>query len=278
MNKRSRTLQSRGRQKKKQKKNILTIVLSSACILVVVTLFIIIMRLDALQIQGVEIRGNKNLTTEEVTSSVMSILREGSVFFIPKTNRSIYPKGSIEKRLTEDFHRIRSLDISLQDSHTLVVTIDERDATALLCEGFHEENKGISDEQEKCSYVDEYGFAFASAPQFSTGIYMKYYGTTTLETDQFKKLQVFAGGALRAGLVPLGILIDEEGSYEMYIKNKDLTEAVVYFDDRVPFSKTLSNLVVFWTSSTTKKKNGTSTPSFDSINLRFGNTVYYVTK
>ena len=64
----------------------------------------------------------------------------------------------------------------------------------------------------------------------------------------------------------------------MFIKNtqKD-SEITVYFDDRSPFDSTLQNLLTFWQDSIENKK-ATSTPAFDYINLRFGNTVYYSTQ
>ncbi len=284
MNKRSRTLQSAKNLKKKQKKHILTIVLSCISALVVCMVCILILRMPFMQISSISFTGNKNIDEQELTTYVESELSGNYLFFIPRRNRMVYPQNRIEDGLLRTFPRLKTVTVDTEGAHSLIVTLEERDPVALICEGFHEENELVpheaSDEnssKEICSFVDEHGFTFAKAPQFSTGVYMKYYGTTTLETAEFKRLQVFSDGVLRAGLLPLGILIDQDGTYEMYIKNRDLSEAVVYFDDRVPFSKTLSNLVAFWNTTTAKKKNATST-NFDSINLRFGNTIYYVTK
>ena len=52
---------------------------------------------------------------------------------------------------------------------------------------------------------------------------------------------------------------------------RDIT---VYFDDKIPFENTLSNLVTFWKDAVIKNRNANA-PVFDSINLHFGNTVYY---
>ncbi len=64
----------------------------------------------------------------------------------------------------------------------------------------------------------------------------------------------------------------------MYYKNSDKTDTVVYFDNRIPFEKTSSNLVAFLNDFNTKKKTATTTMSLDSINMRFGNNIFYVTK
>lgn len=284
MNKRSRTLQSAKNLKKKQQKHILTIVLSCVSTLAVCTALIFLFRISFFEISSVVFTGNKNIEQQELLDFVQSQLDGNYPLFIPHSNRLVYPHDRIRDGLLTQFPRLKNVEIDAQGMHELHITLEERDPVALICEGFHEENELVphntADENssaEVCSFVDEYGFAFAKAPQFSTGVYMKYYGTTTLETAEFKRLQTFADGILRAGLLPLGILIDQDGTYELYIKNKDLSEAVVYFDDRVPFSKTLSNLVAFWNTTTSKKKNATTT-NFDSINLRFGNTIYYVTK
>ena len=84
-----------------------------------------------------------------------------------------------------------------------------------------------------------------------------------------KNLQDFVKGVRASGISTLGILIGEEGSYELYIKNRDLSTAVVYFDDRIPFESTMSNLLAFWDN---KEAN------YNYINLRFGNNIFYSLK
>ena len=94
----------------------------------------------------------------------------------------------------------------------------------------------------------------------------------------FHDLQKFIDTIQRAHISTVGILIGENNRFELYLKNTDLTEVTVYFDNRLPFNKTATNLVAFWNDSITKKKNATTTPIFDYINLRFGNNIFYVTK
>ena len=74
------------------------------------------------------------------------------------------------------------------------------------------------------------------------------------------------------------MLINENGAYELYAKNKDNSEAIIYFDDRSSLRKTSSNLIAFWNDSQIIKKGATTALMFDYINLRFGNNNFYVTK
>ena len=74
------------------------------------------------------------------------------------------------------------------------------------------------------------------------------------------------------------IAYDSNGNFELYIKNKDQSITVVYFDDRTPFDKTAENFLAFWQSAQDKKLGLTVVPTFDYINLRFGNNVFYTTR
>jgi hypothetical protein len=94
----------------------------------------------------------------------------------------------------------------------------------------------------------------------------------------FLQFQKFMAMIQKEHISIVGLLIGEKNQYELYIKNKDDTETVVYFDNRTPLEKTASNLILFWNDSMLKKKNATTTPIFDYINLRFGNNIFYVTK
>ena len=106
-------------------------------------------------------------------------------------------------------------------------------------------------------------------------------GISFIDEKTFNRLENFVSGSIKEGIFSLGILIGENGEYEMYAKNtftknnaSNTDYITIYFDDKTPLETTFSNLVTFWKDAILKNKNA-DFPVFDSINLHFGNTVYY---
>lgn len=284
-NKRSRSLHSSKQLQKKRKKNIVLASVISTCIIILLILFVLILRLNFLQISSIEVKGATTFNSGELEQRVLALLsNDAYLYVIPKSNSLLYPKSVLEKNLTDSYKKIDSLEISHKNLKTLAINIVEKNPSALVCEGFHEE----IDQDENCFFADSTGYVFAKAPQFSNGVYIRYYittdigdsiiGTSFIDKNLFNSLQKFAETAQKAFIQPLGILIGTQGDYEMYSKNSDDSEMTTYFNDRNPFEKTASNLVAFWNDSKIKKKGATTVPIFDSINLRFGNNVFYVIK
>ncbi len=283
-NKRLRTLHSSKQLQKKRKKNIVFTSVVSASILIFLILIILLLRSHFLQITLIEVKGTTALNAIELEQKTLTSLNGKYFYLIPKSNAFFYPKSLLEKDLVDSYKRIESVEIHRKNFSTLTVSIVEKKPTVLVCEGFHEENG----QDENCFFTDEQGYVFAKAPQFSNGVYLRYYivsdagdsiiGTKFIDKDLFNNLQKFAEVVEKANIDPSGILIGSQGDYEMYSKNIDGSEMIIYFSDRSPFEKTATNLVAFWNDSKIKKKGATTTPIFDSINLRFGNNVFYVNK
>jgi hypothetical protein len=283
-NKRSRLLHSPKQLQKKRKKNIM--LASSIFIGTIGTLILIIfiLRFNFIQISSVQIIGANTLSAYEIEQKVLSILDDNYLYFIPKSNFIFYSKNLIKQELKASYKKIDSIEIGLNGISELGITIKEKDPNILVCEGFHEEN--VLD--ENCFFADKNGYIYEKAPQFSNGVYIRYYidseigdkiiGTIFLDKKLFDDLQNFIDITKRSNINLIGILISTDGNYEMYYKNSDSTETVIYFNDRTPFEKTASNLVAFIDNLKIKKKSATTTPILDSINLRFGNNIFYVNK
>ena len=103
-------------------------------------------------------------------------------------------------------------------------------------------------------------------------------GSIFLNKDRFAKLQQFISELNSTIIDATGLLIGDDGSYELYIKNPDGSSGVVYFDDRTPLENTKSNLLVFWQNALDKKIGLTHMPSFEYVNLRFGKNIFYLIK
>ncbi len=283
----SKALHSAKYIERKKKRRIALIFLGLLCFFTLSASLILLLRAPFLQVQHIAIEGATLSSSAVLSSTTLSVL-SGNYFGIgPRTNTFFYSKKSITDSLTAQFSELREIEVHRRGLSGLALTIREKTPSAIVCAGFRE------DEQEsKCYWSDMRGFAYAliaSSTELNDTVSQEmthYYvptdkgalslGASFVPEKRFKELQKLVEGSMKGGLLPLGVLVGENGEYEMYINNRDSdSEVTIYFDDRAPFEKTLENLLVFWQSATAK---GTSTKPFDYINLRFGNTVYYSTQ
>lgn len=292
---RSRNLQSAKYLQKKRKKLIGAIVLISLAAILFIIITILLLRAPFFQIKSITISGASTIDESALEDIIRPTLAGNYLFFIPRSNTFFYPQDEIHEKVQAAFPEIIEISSETKGMTTFALSIHERAPNIVVCDGFAEDIYAGS-----CFYADgqayvfekiqprETAFASTSAFTISATDYFHYYysatnhpltlGTNFIPSDQFLKLQEFIEGVRKAGITPTGILVTEEGSYELYIENQDKSQAVVYFDNRTPFDRTLSNLIVFWHNTLNKKIGLTKIPQFDYINLRFGNNVFYLIK
>lgn len=268
---RSRTLQSPKYLQKKRKKLVINTSISAGVVILFMTLSIFVLRLSFFQIGTIDITNAKTIDQESIINLVKDSLKGNYLYVIPKSNFLAYPKREISKNITSHFKKIDSLKMSVKGSTVLSIEITERIPQVIVCDGFRD------DTDIQCSYADNNGFVYEEKPVVSTALnYFVYYSNIEIPKEKFIELQKFVSDVKKYGIIPTGLLVSEDGSYELYIKNKNGSTAVIYFDDRTPYEKILSNLAAFWQSVLDKKIGLKSVPNFDYINLRFGNNVFYL--
>jgi hypothetical protein len=249
------------------------------CLVIIIGSSIYLLRADFIQIKNVVVDGsNTTIPIEDLQNKTLLSLRDNYMLVIPFANIILFPKNTLEEILRKTFLQIESIDIHRVGWNKISLLIREHAPVALACSGFRNNNL----DNDFCYYANKDGYVFGKVATSSTSStnFNRYYiptdtaditaGMYFVNRARFHDLQKFLEGSLKAGIIPLGVLIGDTGDYEMYIKdlNSTTTETTVYFDDKAPFETTLSNLVAFWQSSKGKK-------SFDYINLRFGKTIYY---
>jgi len=276
---RSQILKSSKVIQKKRKKYIIITLLSFLCSIIFLIVLIFILRLPSLQISTIKTNVEYSSEIEKVA---LQVLNDSYLYIIPKTNFLLYPRSSLKKVLLESFKNIDSLEIKRKGINTLNINIKEKSPIAIACEGFYSEEL----DNEKCFLIDENGYIFSNIKDsviedFNSDLFLKFYllsnlknsliDTHIVDKERFKELINFSEIAKKGNLNPQGILIGANGNYEMYAKNKDGSDLIIYFNDKYSFDKSASNLIAFW-------ENSSQTDLFDSINLRFGNNIFYVSK
>lgn len=264
------TLQSAKYLQKKKKQRILTITIYSIASLIVVLAILFSFKLSFLRVTNISVNDTLNIKSEEVKKDVLDMVSGNYYFIIPKDSYFFLSKEKIKNKIVDDFKKIDTIEIKNKGTTGLEIEITERQPEVMICDGFREDEEG-----EHCSFADKQGIIFEKVATSSDKIYFKYYSSDEIEKDKFLQLQDFVKNVENSGIIATGLLLSEDGSYELYIKNVDQSIAVVYFDDRSSLDKVVSNLSVFWKNSINKKIGSDSIPNFEYINLRFGNNVFY---
>jgi len=280
---RSRTLQSAKYLEKKRKRLILNIIFVSISSLFLIALIILIFRIPFLQIKTIQVEGNNSISSIELQKTVLTEIDGSYLYLIPKTNIFFYPKSKVEEVLKSRYPKISSLEIDISKLSIIDIKIVERDPSVIVCEGYADDEGS-----DGCFYVDYDGLVYEKVDSLLDDVYFKYYlntssttisiGSNFIEASKFLELQKFISDLSGTIIVPTGLLIGDDGSYELYVKNRDGSIAVVYIDDRVPFAKTTNNLVLFWQNVLNKKLGFSEVPNFEYINLRFGKNIFYLVK
>lgn len=281
MNRRSKILKSPKLIEKKRAKLIKITLIYSLCFVFLLSGTFFTLRLDSLQISTI----NSDVAySSEIKDKVNSILNDSYLYLIPKSNIWLYPKSEIKEVLLSSFGSIDSLSIRANGLSAIDIDIDERLPIAVTCEGF-----GNESETSECYYVDINGLVYSKSDDTSQQTLFKYYLSTNSvseivgknlmgDKDKFIEIQSFVDTIKKSGLNLTGMLIGEEGQYELYAKNDDGTDMIIYFNDRVSLDKSASNLITFIEDSKVKKNGNNGKMNFESINLRFGNNIFYVAK
>ncbi len=272
---------------KRRKIMIASTVLSIFCVLLISLNILLLNRLTIFQIDSIDITGTDKTIDNDIKDIAMSSLDGNYLGIIPRSSIIFFPKKEIIKSLTDKFKIINDISIKREGFSKIIINIKERAPSAIVCDGFRGDN--IAD---NCFLSDDNAYVYdkASDSDVNDNSYNTYYypnskedistGSYFIDKDRFDDLQNFLFSSMKNGLLPLGMLIGDNGEYEMYLKNvftKNSTstnDITVYFDDKKSLKDTLSNLLAFWKDALVKSK-GANAPVFDSINLHFGNTIYF---
>lgn len=183
-----------------------------------------------IRITRVEVSGNNVVGEGEITSRVEKELDGKYAFLFPKNSTFFYPKQAIQNDVLNEFKRILSINIELKGPTALSVSVVERKPHSLWCGDTPSDNEKQGDD---CYFMDENGFLFASAPQFSDNVYSKFYGPLTGSTEEterdprfplaasflpaseFKKLDLFQVLLDRMGIKVHKIETMDAGDYEL---------------------------------------------------------------
>lgn len=270
--------------KKRRRRTFLNkIFLSLFAFLVIFASLAYLSRINSLNINQIQISGNKIVDTEALKATIEQQIAGKYLWFFPKTNALYYPENKIKNELQSKFKRLKDINLSIKNK-TLFVSLSERDAKYMWCGATFLQ---IDAENQKCYFMDEEGYIFDEAPYFSGEVYFKLFGTSGgLNPDNplgfsffkpnFKQLISFKDNLSDIGLKPIALYATSDGDIEIYLsKGKGaVSEPKIIIKADADFQNAAENLQAALMTEPLETNFKTKYSKLQYIDLRFGNKVY----
>lgn len=239
---------------------------AGALLLVLLVAAVFILRLEKLRISRIWVSGAVVTGAEPVAKVVAEELRGHYLWLIPRASSTLYPRSRIIALLEEKFPRLQSIDLALQNSQELSVTVVEREPAALYCSGV------------TCFFLDSQGFIFDTAPVFSEGVYFTFQTETPLENPQgrqllevedFQKLSRFLSALRDLGAEPEKLEMKSD-EYRLTLEGG----AALTWPYPADYDLIYSNLETFLSNEALGER-GEFWARIAELDLRTGNKVFY---
>jgi cell division septal protein FtsQ len=230
---------------------------------------------EKININNIQISGNKVIETKMIEDIVKADIAGDYLWFFPKTNFLLYPKGEITKELTDKYKRIKNISLNIENLKTLDVSITERTALYTYCGIAPAE---LDSRNQKCYFMDESGYIFDEAPYFSGEVYTKFYGNTGpyFFEPNFVKLISFKEALKNIGVKPVVFFVEDNGDIEIFLSSTTAQLGpVIFLKADADFNQVVENLQTVLTTEPLQSDFKNKYSSLLYIDLRFGNKVYY---
>lgn len=192
-------------------------------------------------IHEVKIVGQAALAETEIKDIVERDLGGRYLYLFSRRNFLIFPRLMIKRDLLAELPILQTVDVSWNGWGKILITVVEKRPEAVWCGAKPETG-------EQCFFLDKTGLVYDLAPDFSGGMYLRYYAP------------ILAGSPLRARPLTEGIfqyfnrlikILFDEGIVveQIYFDGRDytfiLTDGLkIIFNDREGLSQPFNNLLI----------------------------------
>lgn len=238
-----------------------------------------------INVANIEVVGNKVIDTEIIKNVAREEMKGNYLFFFPKTNSILYPKGAIKDKLNTEYKRLKNISIKLKDLRTILISVNEREIKYTWC-GTQIKNDNVKEEDLKCYFLDNEGFIFDEAPYFSQDVYIRFYGSGEINIDNpvgssfaqniFPKLISFKDSIEKMNLKPKAFYVEENNEIKMFLpkRNNEYMPEVI-FKSNANFEKIAENLQSALTTEPLQTEFKDKYSSLLYLDLRYDNKVLY---
>jgi len=213
----------------------------------------------------VEIIGNLVTDKNIVQAKINEILSRNLLFVIHRDNFIFFPWKKIKIELTEEFPRIKEINIEPINLRKIEISISEREGNFLACKT-----------ESECFFVDDAGFVYAPSPYLFGNIFFRFFsssfelGQFLLSSEEFNEIVSFKEKLDFLELETNWIVINEE-NFELYFPN----QAKIIVNRNDDFKLIINNLESALASEPLKTKLKDEFEKLEYLDLRFDNRVVY---
>ncbi|MEK7588895.1 MAG: hypothetical protein AAB438_03700 [Patescibacteria group bacterium] len=253
---------------------------------------IFLSRWDKINLNKIEIEGNKIVEDKMILKVVEDQLSGHYLWFFPKSNVLLYPKNAIRYELTNKFKRLKNVSLEVKDLKTLNIAVSELEGKYTWCGEDVVRNTTTPDDflnllEDQCYFLDGNGYIFDIAPYFSGSVYFKFFGKIQniedgpighyLSPEHFENLTFFRDAVLKIGLKPYAFNIKEDGDIELYLQSSFTPPNApkIVFKSTSDIVKVVENLQSAVSIEPLKTNLKEKYTNLNYIDLRFGNKIYY---
>lgn len=251
------------------------------CMLIVYFLFTIVSWLtyrDALRIDHIKVEGAHAIESEMVVSHAEGLLSQKLLWKIDKNNAVFYPKNELIQSIHALDSRIEHVDTKVMNRKNLTILITEYTPTYLWCGGMVQESATSTRE---CFLADSKGYVYTKAPSYSGYPFPVFVtniagseeqespiGLNILPQEQFRVINIMMGELAKNNVIVREIRQTNEYDFS-FITDKSWVLLWSTLEDSTKSIKNL-NLVLAEIA-----RNGNIGETLQSIDLRFGNKIFY---
>jgi len=221
-------------------------------------------------ISEINISGNEVTNEKDIREIAQRGISGKYGWLFHRDNVFIYPKRNIEKGLFAFDKRIQEINIYRDSLTGIAIEVSERKPRYVWCESVSEEET-----TDNCFFLDEEGYIFAKAPQFSGSVFFTFHalrefttdsiGNNLFEKSEFEKFIELKNKLGKFNFEPVEFIEKEKGDFDILLKNG----VNIMFNKNQDIDVQLENL-----NSVVETINS-SDKQLEYIDLRFGNKVFY---
>lgn len=239
-----------------------------------------------LTINEVLVSGTESLDSSELARSVLESLSGKKLFFFSKANIFIFSKTDLEIFIKEKYPRVYKVVSIDRHGQSLSLKIEERHGAYTWC-GHTPPEYSNRFKRGECYFLDQDGFAFDHAPNFSEGVYLSIYGGMPTEgeiigstinlqnniSDVAKMLSVLEDNDLPVH----SLVLRTDGQHEFLLDTVSTTGdyAKIFWNEDSSLDDTLSKLGSALSEENFQKEFGEHSDKLLYVDTRFSNRVFY---
>lgn len=258
-------------------------------ILVLLLLFIglgFVSRINRLVINEVEVNGTESLDASDIGRQILGSLSGKKLLFYSKANKFLFSKSELEAFIMETFPRVYRVSIVNRVKQKLLIEIEERHGAYTWC-GRDAPTYVERFKRNDCYFLDQEGYVFDNALDFSEGVYLSIYGgmpegdavigeTINLENnivDVVQMLRILEDNNLPVHSLVLGA--DRQHQFLLDTASKTGDYAKILWNEDVPLADTLQKLGSALSEENFRTEWEAKKEYLLYVDTRFNNRVFY---